>query len=322
MKEIFRKINWKKLWASISYVFFLLFLLFLELSTIAYFHIEYGQISAIAFGLLTFVLNLYFFVDIKAFRIKKKQLGIDTEINSFLPFIIIGAPIAVNAFLLFIFYDPSMKDTSGFIVGTDKDWLSFFGALLGGVITMIAVSYTIRNENENRRNDTAIQQIPLLKMDFHNEKFSRVKIPIYYYGEEENFKIVIDFSTTKIPVTIRNISGNIASKIKVSKLHLSILEQFDPEDPPSWIDQSVETTDVNRKLLNKIIPGNYAFDIELPITGISFDSLLVYYSCELDYYDYLGVIEHRVVSSGYLELKFDENEICLAPNDLESEFIK
>lgn len=58
----------------------------------------------------------------------------------------------------------------GFITPESQDtWINFFGAVIGGGVTLVGVWWTIKNQEEQRRNDLAIQYRPIII--FNNDDF-------------------------------------------------------------------------------------------------------------------------------------------------------
>lgn len=52
----------------------------------------------------------------------------------------------------------------GFINSSNREaWISFFGALIGGTMTLIGVRWTILDQSKKRQNDLAIQYRPILQ---------------------------------------------------------------------------------------------------------------------------------------------------------------
>lgn len=76
-------------------------------------------------------------------------------------------------------------------IGTADGWLAFIGSIMGGVITMIAVVFTINNEREIRdsnnkkaKEDTIINLMPILNFDFKTNGKNIIET------DEKNFHLI------------------------------------------------------------------------------------------------------------------------------------
>lgn len=84
-------------------------------------------------------------------------------------FIILAFPISYGILLL----GKTLSQYEGVKIGTADGWLAFIGSIFGGIITMIAVVFTINNEKEIRKEEKILNienQIsnimPLINIDF------------------------------------------------------------------------------------------------------------------------------------------------------------
>jgi len=55
----------------------------------------------------------------------------------------------------------------------NKEWLSFWGAIIGGLLTLIGVLWTIKAQEQQRREDLAAQYRPMLLIEPLNKQYSQ-----------------------------------------------------------------------------------------------------------------------------------------------------
>ena len=97
-------------------------------------------------------------------------------------------------------------------IGSSDGWLAFIGSLLGGIITMIALIFTLRHEKnireddmKNRELEIAILSTPVLKLSLSSYVNNKVKI--LTVQNLSNNKYMFTFSGNFI---VENISSNFA----------------------------------------------------------------------------------------------------------------
>jgi hypothetical protein len=126
-------------------LFLLLFLLF-QVFMVYLIHKTYGEISAVAILLVFIAMNYWIVIEAKN---AIKKIDPMLEIVSYLPLVIVSAPLIVNSVILVLFYEPSFQ-AQKYIVGEVSDWIVFFGSLTGGLITMLAVYFTLKSNSKDR----------------------------------------------------------------------------------------------------------------------------------------------------------------------------
>jgi hypothetical protein len=138
-KHLKLELNSKRIFAILIILLFQTFMVYILLDS-------YSEILAISVVLIFIVINYWFFIDVKNDIKKIEPLS---EIVSYLPLIIVSAPLFANAILLALFYEPTLQFRK-YIVGEVSDWIVFFGSITGGLLTMLAVYFTLKNDNKER----------------------------------------------------------------------------------------------------------------------------------------------------------------------------
>lgn len=60
-------------------------------------------------------------------------------------------------------------------VGSKDSWINFFGAITGGLLTLYGVWWTIKNQDKKRKEDLAIQYMPLIVCDNYKVEIDNVE---------------------------------------------------------------------------------------------------------------------------------------------------
>lgn len=90
-------------------------------------------------------------------------------------------------------------------VGSADAWIGFAGTGMGGFITMLALYYTLKQNQELDQNNRSIILKPYVSCSIMNLDEEKHKILLYDYIENYDF----------IKCKMKNISGNIANGIKI-----------------------------------------------------------------------------------------------------------
>lgn len=98
-------------------------------------------------------------------------------------------------------------------------WIGYYGAILGGALTLVGVWWTIKSEDKQKRDDKINSQRPFLKITLHNKANddyysvvpAKVKMFISYFTKEDEDRCVIP--AYKVSLKLENIGLGIAENI-------------------------------------------------------------------------------------------------------------
>jgi NADH:ubiquinone oxidoreductase subunit 6 (subunit J) len=238
-----------------------------------------------------------------------------------------SAPIVVYFLVVMI---GMIKDQSSLLVVADsKTWILFAGSIIGGLMTMLAVYFSIKSsekttsqqiekindqidllkkqneiivqqhkENiELSKNELAVQSIPLLRVEL-------ISLPdkrgfSYLINEEESNDGDENFFEVQITLRFINSSSYIARSLDFSKFEItrSYNEGFGENE--QYIEYESTVEDISDQINSSIqevdaIPGNYSKDLQkfilLKLNKLSTMDIL----CELNYKDYNNTLTHKV----------------------------
>lgn len=169
------------------------------------------------------------------FRNKKEENQFRNIIIVTTVFIIASFPVSYGILI----FGRNLSQFEGIQIGTADGWLAFIGSLLGGVITMLAVIFTINHEKSIRKEE----EIKRLE-----EKVSEL-MPILNFSFKtiENDQIVLEQGSSLLISKLINVSSQhaIINKMKiVSYTYLfegkTIKKVVDPDKEDSFIIQYFE----------------------------------------------------------------------------------
>lgn len=125
--------------------------------------------------------------------------------------VVLSTPIV----LLILHLGRVLSIVEGIKIGTADGWLAFFGSIIGGVITMMALFFTIQHENEKRRIDQLSRDEE--KMELNKQKELSLIPFIEFHLREDIINLELNL-LNPIIITVRNSSTNHALKLKVNEL--------------------------------------------------------------------------------------------------------
>lgn len=200
----------------------------------------------------------------------------------FATIIIVAIIVFIIPFIVNLIIETPNPFGLGFINDSNKDtWISFFGSIIGGGATLIGVYVTIKSQEEQRKNDLAIQYRPYLKIEKKDIQFNAIteKQPIYE-PDENNEPIfikdeIVDMSKFNVNISLKNIGRGEITKINISC---------------TYRDDHI-SSNFKRKILD-IMPEdsfNLWFDISLcdyeKFIYVDYDSTV---NIQIDYFDFLN----------------------------------
>lgn len=189
---------------------------------------------------------------------------IDSLIIFALIILFLSPAIVYFIFLMLTYYFDGVLVT----VTNQETWIGFAGALIGGSLTMIAVAFTISNENKQRRNEIAIHSIPNIKVNIkdvcrvmYKDKKTILRHHIYIKNESDNiaqnlkvnvFKAYTeDFASDgKIVKTFLNEGNDVSTNFSNSDIKNIVFMKDDSIQIPFQIElpQDFEQQDKNIKI--------------------------------------------------------------------------
>lgn len=60
-------------------------------------------------------------------------------------------------------------------IGSKDAWITFFGAITGGLLTLCGVWWTIKEQESNRKKDLAVQYMPLITCDEYKVETNNIE---------------------------------------------------------------------------------------------------------------------------------------------------
>lgn len=118
------------------------------------------------------------------------------------------------------------------LVGTQDGWLSLFGALGGGVMTLFGVWWTIQDQDKKRKEELYLQYRPLLIPEITIANFNKYdltfNLSIKNHGRAEACNIFIYFDSKKIKLLSQNSISLIEKNgLSIFKFYLSEVPKED-----------------------------------------------------------------------------------------------
>jgi len=171
----------------------------------------YGQIIGV---IIVFIAG--FSVDLFFRNLLKNRDFIDSILISVMIFISLGSIPITHSIILF--GDQLINKLEGFpIYGDYGDWINFIGIIIAGLITMLGITFTIKNEREIRKDDK-LNEIEKLKLEL---------MPIIEY----NFNLTSNGLTTKETFVYGKIENNSGSHAKIYQVNIhGTLVELDEKD--------------------------------------------------------------------------------------------
>lgn len=197
-----------------------------------------------------------------------------------------------------------------FHIGSVDAWIGFSGSIISGIITMMALLYTINHEatireedKKTRLNEIALQSIPILKI------CPSVKSAINSFDFEfdlDNYQDAIKNNEAVIALEISNESPYISRNLKfveakIFKCSTLFFDFFDILDKRLI---KAFAPSANKQLKNvRTIPGQYSTVLlfNFPYTPTKNEGVLL--NLSLEYFDYTLTIKHLINCQIYLEFK-------------------
>lgn len=195
----------------------------------------------------------------------------------------------------------SISNVDGVKIGSADGWIGFIGSLIGGIITMLAVIFTIQNENRKRtldernRNEREIIRIlPIIDIIPYYIQ-SENSLPEYLKGDEGYLVLASQnnsYSQVLPIIKISNLSENGLSNLKILSCNLK-LENYDNPVP-------IELTQLNN--FSNIIAGNKYTLFRLNLNNLlSTISTIEYHLIEFELN--IDVEYHNILKSNILPYK-------------------
>lgn len=246
-------------------------ILFSVLQTLLYPFIFIIVILIVAFGLsflkvnentITSILILILVIYIFALFYFSKPITFTSIIYTTIPFTLIASPLITYAVFLYMKANTNLP-----IIGSDGDWISFIGSVIGGSITVIAVAFTILHERNTDKQNRSIRLLPTFEVS-------------HIYKDEDNNdisnldsfinKIKIDYGSLSIDsykeissiYTVKNLSSNLIRELKIKKCTFWVNEHFSYEIEPKYNFQNVISKnimfDILRNDIYSLLAVNYS----------------------------------------------------------------
>lgn len=124
-------------------------------------------------------------------------------------FVLLSFPITYAI----LFLGRNLSSINNIKIGTADGWLSFIGSILGGIITMLALFFTLQSEQTKRTEEKGIKSLPYLKAKSitSNEEL-REKAAVSFPTQESKKLISSDSFYVDFSIVFENTSSNIASE--------------------------------------------------------------------------------------------------------------
>jgi len=205
-------------------------------------------------------------------------------------------------------------------IGSADGWLAFIGSIIGGVITMLAVVFTINNERDIREKDLlrsqevlAIQSIPLINITIPDElRGQERKTTVLPYNNGELKPEIKEDLTFPLKIFLINNSNYHARDLKFTEFNMytftNLYNENLGDDKDKYISKSRHlynfTEYANEKLNRvKLLPGNFneKIIIYIPYDYLDLENLRIVIN--LKYKDYLELLEHEVSTEIILDFE-------------------
>lgn len=258
----------------------------------------------------------------------KNSLSRDILIYSVI-FIILSFPTTYGILLL----GKQLSSIDGVKIGTADGWLSFIGSLLGGIITMTALLFTIKHEKNIRQEEaqdlkqqTAFQTIPIIivqvppiskeyKVTYLNSKNTSettlIKDPKIEQFYKENFENSGEDFFNKFPILfeILNTSENHGMDIEFTKFEIyQYFQHYYGLNKSKQILIHNGMENINEIDINcNILPGKYNKEFHLNLDYEHIKVPVLKFLIVIDYYDIQRLKQHRTESE--IILKFNNSMV-------------
>lgn len=236
--------------------------------------IKYNNLhsASIYFGLLILLSSFYIFF--------RKELKKDdfSELDNFERILRSAGVLSIIflsiTYILINFAKYMIPDVLHF--GSVDSWIQFSGSILGGTLTLVALAYTLNEQEKNREEDKKNQLLPIVEFNILN-------------NVEESKKNENDFEVFKIwYLKIENVSDNPLRNIKVIR-HKVFL--FNSED---------DLKELNLQLLN----------VNSLLPNIIAKNKIHYSELDLNFYE-IADIESKFYQYLYIEIYFEYYDVLL-----------
>lgn len=181
----------------------------------------------------------------------------------------------------------------GFINDSNKDtWISFFGSIIGGSITLIGVIWTINYEKETRKEELAIKYKPFLQIKNKKINFCHTynNVPICDIDEKNNILVTKDIvkrdSHFNGEIKLSNIGRGEIIEASISCTHIDTFLNLTLNEKISDImpgDSFTFSFDISLKDYKNFLKEEY-YGVKIRIKIIFFDFLNNKYSIEIPIY--------------------------------------
>ncbi len=204
-----------------------------------------------------------------------------------------------------------------FHIGSVDAWIGFSGSIISGIITMMALLYTIMHEAKIRDEDKiqkkielGLQFMPIIELSFESD--GQTGYGLTSQGEHDD-EVESYVAQASITLNFNNTSPFIARALSftsfdVEQLHQSGFEDVFVYNRSDFLSKKYSLkTEANECIQNiKLIPGNgkSRTTITIPIYEGKLDGL--YINCLLEYFDYNKAIKHSVLVEGNFSITFEE----------------
>lgn len=133
-------------------------------------------------------------------------------------FIFFFSPIVINWLV-------NQSSPVGFINDSNRDvWIGFFGAIIGGVFTLLGVKMTIENDNKNRKADLELQRdyfeknlryehLPALEFNMEDTELNNYETRIITISK--NYSNEARYESKPIYISVRNLGANNAKNLNL-----------------------------------------------------------------------------------------------------------
>lgn len=244
-------------------------------------------------------LVLFAIIDFTIYLYIGKDSLFKNIISTTILILIISAPVTYAiSYYIKTFVVPKYPDIV--LIGDESAWIGFAGSIVGGILTMLAVYFTIQNENNLRRDERkqreyelSMQSIPLLKLE-PSSHITDWKMHLVTSTEYE--KRLLESHEFQLPITINNTSNYIARNIKFSEANLykgtGYISDFYRDD----VEYIGDVTQAMNKIIDtrKTIPGNFSISGFVKIEGDFQNGEYAIIRSKIEYYDYSMKLKHLV----------------------------
>ncbi len=228
-----------------------------------------------------------------------------------------------------LIFGRNLSQFNGIQIGSSDGWLAFIGSILGGIITMVALVFTLDNDRKVGERNLALKSIPLLTIELPEYQKNMIRkytvVPFNGSGMSEYLEEDLIFPLNFI---LKNITDYHAKDLLFNKFYLfTFSTQYDEtlvEQKNIFLSKSKLlfnfTDKVNTMLSNaKILPGRYDEKININLEYKYLVNKGLRFEITFSYFDFLNKLEH--VTESEIILCFEnKTSIDLKSNSHSFEF--